>query len=105
MSSLLTIAPLRFTMSKRVLMFVLAVVCLVAPIGAQSAKQKPGKPAAAAPAPAASPAVAGPKVAAIALGALEPREIGPATMSGRVSDIALIRRRDPPSTSRSARAA
>ena len=76
-------------MPKRVLMLVVAVVCLVAPLGAQSAKQKPGKPAAAAPAPAAAPAVAGPKVTAIALDALKPREIGPATMSGRVSDIAL----------------
>ena len=79
-------------MSKRALLLLLAVVCLLAPLGAQSERQKAKKPAAAAPAAPSvpvAPALTGPKVATIALDALKPRAIGPATMSGRVSDLAL----------------
>ncbi len=55
--------------------------------GAQSAKTKAQK--AGPVTPPAAPAVTGPKIDAFTLGALKPRSIGPATMSGRVSDIAL----------------
>jgi len=76
-------------MFRHALSLLLAVVCVVAPLGAQGTKPKAKKSDAAAPTVPVAPAVNGPKVAALALDALKPRAIGPATMSGRVSDIAI----------------
>jgi hypothetical protein len=67
-----------------------AVVLMSLPLAAQSAKQKPAAqkpPAVATPAPAAP--APGPKIASSMLTAFKARGIGPAVMSGRVSDIAL----------------
>jgi photosystem II stability/assembly factor-like uncharacterized protein len=70
-----------------VLVLSVLVLGFVAPIAGQSGKAKAQKPGpAAVPA---TPAVAGPKIDALTLAALKPRSIGPATMSGRVSDIAF----------------
>jgi photosystem II stability/assembly factor-like uncharacterized protein len=66
----------------------IALLCAVAaPVAAQPAKAKPTKTAT--PPPAAASAIAGPKVDTVALSALKPRSIGPAVMSGRVSEIAF----------------
>ena len=76
-------------MSKRVLSLLMAGVCLAAPLGAQPPRPRAAKAAASAPASPPPAGEAGPVVSATALDALEPREIGPATMSGRVADIAI----------------
>lgn len=75
-------------MPTRLLTSLLVMVSLAVPAFAQTAKPKGGKTGPAAPAPAAA-AVSGPKVASLTLEALKPRSIGPATMSGRVSDMAI----------------
>ncbi len=75
-------------MPKRLVFAVLALVSLAVSATAQTSKPTSAKPGAAAPAPAQA-AVAGPKMSTVALEAIKPRSIGPATMSGRVSEIAL----------------
>ncbi len=64
------------------LLVVILLAGIIVPAAAQSTRVKKAAPAAPA-------AVAGPKLDAILLNSLKPRSIGPAIMSGRVSDVAF----------------
>jgi photosystem II stability/assembly factor-like uncharacterized protein len=72
--------------AKPAALVLLSVVLFAAPLGAQGTTPRKREAPPAAPA---STAPVGPKVTTLALEALKPRSIGPATMSGRVSEIAL----------------
>ena len=76
-------------MSRTVRFVLLGLLLLGSTVAAQTGKPKTTRPKPeAAPAPVATP-VTGPKIEASTFGALKARSIGPAIMSGRVSDIAL----------------